>query len=632
MDSSMKRRSFLGLGVLVAGSSILLDSTTAAAETAAGVPEIKNVFVETAVRDKELRVHVTYLPNEVTEGHELALRVSELNGETDHLPSMSVPLSTTGSGGLVLQTVTVPWADPRLWNVGDPYLYQLHVEITDGNGGSVENYSPVRFGFREVWTEGRDIIVNGEPIKLRMAPFIGGPEGMGPEWSTGMPQMLFYSGMGMNAMEFQPHRGPGDWTWANGCAPGVMQGGSEEVLDLADEQGFAVLMPTPSVQHIRDDLEAGEDEVIEEFTESFWHCGAELDRQNRPSIIGWIPTMNTGVDYDPENIGRTLPPEQEPAWAQVTEEIIKTEDPTRMVIHHNGSPGTDLQLYNFYLNLIPLQEREEWFSSWSEDGDRPWGSCEFGPPMSGNFFRGRLGDHKDGIPYYTEYFAAYLGDKAYAQEGDAYVEAVETLDRDEAHVGSPNGSRFQQLGFQEQIGEFTAYYDYMDLFIRNTNKSYRGWGVNGGLFPWIQDVAFGKAPGHEHGTHRWLDFHYRELAEIDGDLTRPPEWANRIYHSYRDTLQPLLVFVGGPAERFTAKDHTYHADEQVEKTIVAVWDGPGSKQVGVEWQLVSGEEVLASGEEAFDLAPGTVERRPIQFTLPAVNARTQASLQVSVQD
>ena len=51
------------------------------------------------------------------------------------------------------QTLTLswPWADPRLWDVGQPNLYTLRLKVT---GAGLDDEYNQEFGFREFWVEG----------------------------------------------------------------------------------------------------------------------------------------------------------------------------------------------------------------------------------------------------------------------------------------------------------------------------------------------------------------------------------------------------------------------------------------------------------------------------------------------
>jgi len=568
--------------------------------------EVENVFVQTSFRRKELAAQVKCALQTNVAGARLRVQVTELDGRTDGLPKTEVP----ATGDAPQQTVVLPWADPHRWEVGAAYLYLLRVSLVNADGGVLDEYPPVRFGFREIWTDGKELILNGHPLRLRLAYFV-----------RSVPQMILFEGMGFNAMEMQPN--PSAWygTWGLFPPAGSMQSGGT-LLDAADERGWAVLMPAPGVTEVRDELLKPEAQKL--YSADFQTWLRKADRQNRPSILMWTPSMNTGGTYEPTKIGRKPDAPQQPWYGRV-EEPIKSQDPTRLVFHHSGGQTGDMQTLNCYLNFVPLQEREEYLSAWSESGETPWAAVEHGPPTSVNFFK------RATVPYFTEYAAMYLGDEAYALEKDEYVEASITTAAKASRKSAFSGvSAFAAAGHLDHIGEWTGYDRFMDLFIRNTNRAWRGWGMNGGWFPWLFDIGFGNPPGEKRSRQGWRL--YESLAEPDEKLKERPDWASPLYDAYHDTMQPLLVFLGGPAQQFTRKDHSFSAGDTVEKSIVAVWDGATKKSPSVHWKLVLGAKVAAQGDDKVALSPGDLRRDPLKFTAPVVTQRTSGLLELEARD
>jgi beta-galactosidase len=552
-------------------------------------------------------------------GPAFVVQVAELDGGTAGLPAGEFPLTETGAGTW-RQEVTLPWADPRLWDVEAAYLYRVTVGLEDGGGGSLATYPPIRFGFREVWREGKDLILNGHLLKLRQAPFV-----------ASLPAMHFFTGMGMNTIQFQPN--PGAWTTFPGPA-NPAQAGTLELFDAADERGWLIMMPTVNVNAIKVQIARGDEGVTEAWLAQVRAASKQWDRQNRPSIICWMPAMNevNNADHplytiDPDTLGRSLPASSTPPWVTEVERLLKVEDPTRLVVYHECGSTSDMHFGNVYLNLLPLQEREDLLSRWADDGDLPFGSAELGPPTTAPMFKHRLDRNAttEGIPYFTEFFAEYLGDAAYTQETDVFIDDVAATAADPRPDPRAWGDSFQRNRGCDHLGDATAYYDYIDPFIRNTNKSWRAWGANAGWHPWIQDVGFGENPEARFAENRWIEWGYDAL-EGGEELAERPSWANRVYDAYRETMQPLQVFLAGPPDHFTAKDHHYRSAETAQRTIVAVWDGPGRASFAAEWKLLSATTVLVSGRERFDLDPGTVERRPISVELPIVRAATDLRL------
>jgi hypothetical protein len=69
------------------------------------------------------------------------------------------------AGGTATVKVEAPWADPRLWWPDDPHLYVLQTELQPDAGTPDRHLE--RFGFRELWIDGIDFVLNGTPIKIR---------------------------------------------------------------------------------------------------------------------------------------------------------------------------------------------------------------------------------------------------------------------------------------------------------------------------------------------------------------------------------------------------------------------------------------------------------------------------------
>lgn len=571
--------------------------------------EILNVSVTTSVRKQTLGISVEYRALAEAEGASLHLRVSETHGETRGLPASTLPVEALPGGAqLHTQTLSISWADPHLWDVGAPHLYLLHTSVVARDGSVLDIFPAVRFGFREIWAEGKELVLNGHPLRLRLSTF-----------TPGVPQMLMYEGMGFNAIAFQPN--PTGWYQVWGLFPGAgLGGGTQELLDAADERGWAVLMPVPGVSIVRDALLRPEVEAL--YLRDLRTWLRALGRQNRPSILMWTPSMNTQAVLRPEELGRR-PSTPQPAWFAKVEELIRSVDDTRLVYHHQGGATGDVQTSNLYLNWVPLAEQEEYLSAWSERGDVPWGAIEHGSPLSWDFVR------RANVPYFTEYAAIYLGDAAYAAEKDEYVQACLKLQEPPKMTSASAGvSRLLEDVGPDGLGEATAYYRVMDLFIRGVNKSWRGWGQNGGMFPWFFDVGFGVPPGYEPGQMGYL---YEGPSGTPEELHKRPEWANPLYDAYRDTMQSLLVYLAGSPSSFTAVEPRYWGGESAERTIVAVWDGPGDRAFAAHWDLEVAGKPVASGDEEFRMAAGDIERRPLRFTVPPVDDRTSAVLRLTVE-
>ncbi|MGB4419523.1 MAG: hypothetical protein WBJ60_07580 [Bacillota bacterium] len=275
--------------------------------------EIENVFVATSYRNSELTLFVDAISHEDLTGAKFEIRVTELDGTSNGLPSGVFPVSSVGEGPLSQHTITIPWKDPQLWDIGSPYLYYVNVSLLDSNDNVIHEYPPVRFGFREIWTEGKELILNGHPLHLKIAPFV-----------HSIPAMLFFEGIGFNAMLVQPNSDYWFGVKGHGLFPDsttVRQASNQELLDAADERGWAVLMSAPTFKY--SEMEFFMPEAQTQYMEYFKMWMRKLDRQNRPSILTWTPTVNTGINYDPDRLGKIDPSQSSTRGLYVSDETVE---------------------------------------------------------------------------------------------------------------------------------------------------------------------------------------------------------------------------------------------------------------------------------------------------------------------
>ena len=160
--------------------------------------------------------------------------------------------------------------------------------------------------------------------------------------------------------------------------------------------------------------------------------------RNHPSVVMWVAGMNffnNAVDADPRHVGRRGWDQSDERWQRLMvagKEMfdgLKKLDPTRAYYSHAGAYTGDIYTMNCYLDLLPLQEREDWLSEWAESGEMPITMIEFGTPMDCTFRRGRdgFGSNITSEPLLTEYAAIYFGADAYASEEPKYRQYLHDL-------------------------------------------------------------------------------------------------------------------------------------------------------------------------------------------------------------
>jgi hypothetical protein len=120
---------------------------------------IADVFAVPSVRKHELEARVDV----AGVGAGLTLRAAVLD---DGKVLLRLPDKAAAADGAL--SVKAAWSDPVLWGpepYGKPKLYVVRTELW--NRGKLVDRRFTRFGFREVWIEGRDVLLNGK--KLWMA-------------------------------------------------------------------------------------------------------------------------------------------------------------------------------------------------------------------------------------------------------------------------------------------------------------------------------------------------------------------------------------------------------------------------------------------------------------------------------
>lgn len=509
--------------------------------------------------------------------------VLRLNGAETNLPAGRSRLQLAES-----------WRNPIPWELDAPYLYHVKVQLQQA-GQLVDELKPIRFGFREIWTEGRVLMMNGHPSRWRLGWLRGG----------GTAALSFFRLMNYNVYQVQPASAA--W-WRDGRETFVMD---EEMLDRMDEFGIGASIPTPTIGMLGAEL-ADDTPLRRQYAAEMEYYLRHY--RNHPCILAWAVGMNTfnpKPAVHPDGMGRRMaPPLPDPARTiESVVTLVHGLDPTRLVYSHADGNLGDIASANVYLNFVPLQEREEWPMAWARDGDMPYMAAEMGEPYVANFWKGRQF-------LLTEYLASYLGAAAYQTET---VDGLRGTVRTSLANVSGHGD-WSALN----VANFPAYWDFERLFMTATERAWRTWNVNAGRMYWISvDTGWGDPPGFSGRS-------VTRYAALKTPVTARPAWANPYFDICRDANMPLLAYIAG-APTATDKTHAFWARETIAKQVALVWDGPGVKKVGVRWWLEGPERrAVAEGMNEVTLQPGDVRFVPFQVEAPEVTARTEFQLRAEI--
>ncbi|MFW5693197.1 MAG: glycoside hydrolase family 2 protein, partial [Thermoguttaceae bacterium] len=585
---------------------------------------VSDVFVQPSVRRKQLVADVEIAG--VTAAGKATITAEAINGAGDVEKTFTKTVALDAAEKQVVQ-LAGPWENPALWDLDRPNLYTLRVSV---QGAGVDDVYPQSFGFREFWVDGKDFYLNGTKIHLR--PYNnGGGYGMAAVEGRIIDAAR---AAGFNFCELWPNddlqRGRVHWR--------------EAFVDVADRKGMLVggsmgYMNDHIVRRWRGEVAWNEPGGRDQFEAEL---AADIRRwRNHPSIVVWASSGNFfGHDRDqhPRVIGTEgWVPEDEKDWHARAEAgrdgiaLIKEYDPTRPVFTHHGAYVGDVHTVNMYLAMIPLQEREEWLSEYARTGTMPFMAVEFGGPVNLTLRRSRINHaYADtSEPWATEFAATYLGDEAYRLEDSEYRDGIA-----EFYIGEDPENPWKSRWPEPQRNP--AVQKLLDLYITNTLRSWRTWGIPGGMIFWIdahgwqvrpegyQDVAL---PPFEPGTRGpYFDklqkqkvFHYSPEAY---DLTPAGE-------ALTSNNNSTLAWIAGPAENLALKDHSFRSGETLNKQAALLNDTRTSVAYSGKVTVELGEKTIAEQNFAGDLAPGERLMIPIRVDLPTADSKTNGSVRLT---
>jgi beta-galactosidase len=542
---------------------------------------VSDVFVQPSTRKKQLKVD--FEVSGVTQAGPLqliaSLRDEKGNEEKRFTQTVNVAAAPT-------QRVQASWAwgNPRLWDYNQPNLYTLNLSA---KGAGVDDEPAQTFGFREVWIQGRDVFLNGTPFRIR--PFLLGTSA--PD--SGSQRLKEARELGYNFGEL----------WPENVEERSRDASHTGWYEVADRAGFPISGIMPHMDWMGNALSSPQKVAAYEAV------AARVARRyrNHPSIVLWGTSGNMfGGSLDPAHVGNRAVARQVEFQKQSDTSraipraekglaLIKAADPTRPVFIHNGGSVGDVYTINNYLNFIPLQEREEWLSSYVQKGDMPLMYVEFGTPVSISAMRGRNGFQGAFVSenLMSEYAAIYLGDEAYKLEpADYRKRSAELFQKDQTYAWS--------LGMKER--DYAAnWLKLQELFIRKTWRSWRTMGITGGMIPW--DSGYVK---------------------LDGKLTVAGE-------AMRANNSDTLAWIAGAAQTgdiaaFTSKDHSFFAGETVRKRVALLNDSRVAQPYTLRWSATLNNKALGKGQKSGSLAVGQTLLVPFEFAAPATTSKVGGSI------
>ena len=336
-------------------------------------------------------------------------------------------------------------------------------------------YPPFRFSFREIWREGREIMMNGHKQRFRTVYSYG----------ANLHGADFLHDIGYNVIHLS-HRIEPD--------PRL---DTDFLYGLA-ERGMGAVVPMPGISYPQQESVWRDPDIAEDYARVI---GRNLKRyRNIPSIVLCYFGVNNIVpswSMNPQWIGGGGTDGWKTELANRTADAGRKVNPNVLFFSHADGNCADIASHNLYLNFTPLQEREEWLSHWSRRGRLPYQAAEFGAPYFQSWY-------KDGVFLQTEYTAIYYGEDVYRDEPPDILRRT----RPSVYirrVQSPN------------------YWRFIRDFVWRTNRAWRTFGLNGGLVYFNLEEGYGM-PGWHYLDKLWNEYgvNYGALKEkVEGR----PGWA-----------------------------------------------------------------------------------------------------------
>ncbi len=550
---------------------------------------IADVFVKTSWRKKKICLEVEIDAASKLTGATIDVQIYDQSGKK--------ALSFSGkpdkvSPGISTTEICSVWKNPIPWEMEKGYIYKAVVSLKQ-DGKILDSYTQ-KFGFREVWTEGRTVYLNGHPARWRV------------EWTSfGITEnsIPFLKMMGRNFVYIQPN--PTAW-WRDW--PEVPYN-EPKLIELLDREGIALSMPAPGCSMIRDAL-LNNPKAIADYKREVADYVKRY--RNHPALIAWSVGMNSFNPRDaihPETMGQRS--DYNHSQAKVINkalDIVKQNDPTRLGYSHADGNLGDIATANCYPNFAPVQEYEDWPSVWAQKGNMPWFACEFAAFYNGSLYKGKQ-------ILLTEFAAIYFGEKAFEKEPVKQLEkTMETGLQHRSH-----GNNLKSI-----LPYAPIFWDLNRIHVVNTDRAWRTWGVQGWHY-FNFGIGYGDPP--EFKSKR----PFNRYACLKQKVTKIPDWVNPQFHTYRKNMQPLLAYIAGYPVH-TDKDHSFYSGSQVKKQLAVVWDGPGNRILDATWKLTGNSKTMTQGAYKLELKAGDIKFYPINFKAPEVNKRTEAKLELTIKD
>jgi hypothetical protein len=585
---------------------------------------ISDVKIDTSVRKGEITVTATMEGLTADVPYTLGVEIREEGRTVHEFTSKAFKVGDLTANRLA---VSAKWKPEKLWDLNTPQnTFHAEVSLAQEGGKVLDVSHPVRFGFREFWTQGRDFFLNGTRIHLSAVPLDNA--GLGARTAS-------YDGTRETLKRLQSFGINFVYTHNYGCEPGSHVSFAE-VLKAADDVGVLVALSQPHFGHY--DWKAADADRANGYARhaEFYVRVA----QNHPSVVAYAMSHNaTGYDEDmnPDWIDGVRDPRD--TWSRNNaklalraEAIVSALDPGRIVYHHSSGNLGSMHTANFYLNFVPIQELCDWFEHWATAGVKPVFLCEYGVPFSWDWttyrgwYKGERSFGSARVPWeycFAEWNAQFLGDRAFRIS----EQEKKNLRWEAGQFRS--GHLWHRWDYPQPVGsrDFDDQQEVFARYITDSWRAHRTWGISANS-PW-EYSAFWKLRDGVDRKRRDIEVDWEKLQKPgfsadfipgrQGWMSMDNARADWIPTAAGQALirnnRPLLAYIGGKSGSFTSKDHIFRPGETVEKQLIVINDSRETVTCECEWSLALVPPV--TGNCKTSIRTGEQERIPLRFERPA---------------
>lgn len=564
-------------------------------------PDVRaeDIRISSSTRENLLKVRFQLQGREALKGGRIELEVSNWN---DSKPVKLFKADVEKASALPDSELefSFPWPDAHRWNTDDPFLYSAKLRLYRADGSVADESEPLRFGFREIWIDGRDYYLNGAPLHFFRFIAYSVPK------DTALRLFRYYRELGYNSVHIFP----------------VLQTGP--LLEAADETGMLVMLQLPSVNEYNKIWEKGGCRKWQSKTMTVMR-----ESWNNPSVVSWEMNFNIlGYAFDmfPELIGietkRTFGPVAD--IIRESEKMVTAKDSSRPLLHHACGSMGPVHSSNIYLNFVQPQEKYEWLLDFKNKAVKPFFAVELGMPFIYSYYYGRLGFGAVTAtePLLAEYAAMYMGEKAFPSTASLLSKIANA----KVERGASNGA--DKYSPQINIDNEEVYIR-MQSELTEFIKYWRASGA-GGLHPWAPSFWRERKTSGIPASYASLKTPgIKTLFSYEPQFSSP----NALHERYKAILSPLLGFIGGPAAVFTERRRNYRAGDNISKSIVLINDSAKDYYGEIQVKLLSADaEILEDKTIAVSVPKGRTRMFDFSFAAPDCTAKSRLKLMMASHD